>query len=223
MKLKCVLLFLIAVSTVSAANREQVDVISVEYPPYTSKKMDGYGDVIRLMNIYAQEHLKVDIKPRFLPPARADKVIQDGHWCLSTYPPKQNYKGAKFVPLSDERVVLTLIRVTRNEAFEWNELSEFEGKYVALLRSKTQTALQAKMIEAGLRLVYVGNLEQGLSMLLKQRVDFVLGDKKIMMESKVGQLNKEKLQISTSALHEADIGFFYNTTCQNKIFGTLAP
>lgn len=223
MKLKCVLLFVIVVSNVSATNRAQVDVISVEYPPYTSKHMDGYGDVIRLMSAYAKEHLKVDIKPRFLPPARADKEIQDGYWCLSTYPPKQNYKGAKFVPLSDERVGLTLIRVTRNEAFEWEDLSVYEGKYVALLRSKTQTVLQSKMVEAGLRLVYVGTMEQGLSMLLKQRVDFVLGDQKTITESTVAQLNKDKLQISTSTLHEAGVGFYYNTKCQTKLFGTLAP
>lgn len=220
MKIKVMLLFCAFVAVASASQKEQVDVISVEYPPYTSKHMEGFGDVTQLLSAYARENFVVDIKPRFLPTARADKVIQDGQWCLSTYPPKQQNQDATFVSLSSETVILTLIRVRKDEVFKWSDLSEFEGAYVAVLRTKKQTALQKQMIDAGLRVVHIGQVEQGLLMLLKQRVDFVLGDQKTIMETEVGQKNKKQLQISETPLLEAGVGFYYNKECQNRLFGT---
>lgn len=223
MKIKIILLFCAFVAVASASQKEQVDVISVEYPPYTSKDMEGFGDVTQLLSAYARENFIVGIKPRFLPTARADKVIQDGRWCLSTYPPKHQNPDARFVSLSSETVILTLIRLTKNEVFKWSDLSEYEGAYVAMLRTKKQTALQKQMIDAGLRVVYIGEPEQGLLMLLKQRVDFVLGDVKTIMETEVGQKNKAQLQISETPLLEAGVGFYYNIKCQSKLFGTLDP
>lgn len=223
MKIKVMLLFCVVVATATASQKEQVRVISVEYPPYTSKHMDGYGNVTRLLSEYAADNLAVDVIPRFVPPARAHKIIQDGDWCLSTYPPKRNAKKARFVPLSNEKVILTLIRLTKNEAFEWQQLSDLEGGVVAIMRTKTQSLVQKEITNSGLKLVYVGTVEQGLSMLLKRRVDFVFGDKNVILNTKVGQENKKKLQISNTSLYEANIGFFYNIDCEAELFGSTPP
>lgn len=204
-----------------ATEKEKIEVVSVEYPPYASKHLEGYGSVFRLMSEYASENLLVDLLPSFVPPARADKMMEDGDWCLSIYPPKKGDTSARFVSLSSDTVKLKLIRLAQRDNFEWSQLSELKGKSTAILRSKTPNTLQKKLTEAGVTLVYVGTVEQGLLMLLKKRVDFAFGDQSAMLGSKIGQKNIEKLQISQSSLHEAKIGFFYNTACEAKIFGSL--
>lgn len=219
MIIRSLLIFCLFIPTVSAIQKEQVKLITVEYPPYISEHVDGYGDVFKLISEYAAENLIVDISPNFLPPARAQKMIEDGNWCLSTYSIRLKGTDAKFITLSDETVTLTLIRLTQSEKFQWTELSELKGKRVAMLRSYTKGLLQTNFTEAGLDIVSVGTIEQGLSMLLLNRVDLVFGDQKIITNSKFGQENKAKLQISETSLHEAKIGFFYNIDCEKKIFG----
>jgi polar amino acid transport system substrate-binding protein len=55
-------------------------------------------------------------------------------------------------------------------------------------------------------------------MLIHKRVDYAFGDNTAIKQTTIGKDNKNKLQFSKSSLLEAQVGFFYNTLCELKLF-----
>lgn len=218
MKSFLLLFVLLGTSCFAATEKQAVDVIAIDYPPYTSPDSPGYGSSFVLLTKYAQSHLRVSLKPKFLPPARANLLIKEKSWCLSFYPPSEESTTARFVSLSANTVRLGLYRLTRAEPFQWQSLNELKGKMVALLRPKSMGKLQHSLIDAGLELVYVESVSQGLQLVLKQRVDYAFGDDLILSSSGLSKVQKQKLQFSQSAIHEAKVGFFYNLACESTLF-----
>lgn len=212
------LLSLICFSSFSGNERIKVDVIAVDYPPYTSPQLLGYGSNFSLLSQYAQSHLRVSLTPLFLPPARANRVINDGHWCMSFYPPRKDNKFARFVPLSDSIVKMGFYRLRKKDSFHWTDLKELSGKIVALLRPNVIGKMHQGFIDAGLQIVYVESVEQGLHLVLKNRVDYAFGDSLVLSDSNLSDVQMKKLQFSESSVYDAKIGFFYNIKCQEKIF-----
>lgn len=210
----------VVTATVNAEQRQTVELIAVEYPPYTSEHVEGYGSVVQLVSKYAEQNFSVDILPRFYPPARAQKLIAEGDWCLSLYPPQKTNLGARFIPLSDETVALTLFRLKQSTPFKWEKLSELKGKSVAMLRSGTPSSTFSQLTDAGLTVVYVESVEQGLRLILKSRVDFAFGDEQALLGIQLGEKNRAKLQLAETSLQEARVGVFYNINCEAKL---LAP
>ncbi|MBU2972107.1 hypothetical protein KO527_22475 [Pseudoalteromonas sp. C2R02] len=150
--------------------------ISIEYPPFTSNDINGYGINFKLLEKYATDNFKTPYQPLFVPPARAQKLMRTSDWCISFYPPKPNDKYAKFLPLSDEVIKLGLYRLKNYKPFEWQQLSELKNKSVALLRPSKEGPIHQQLIEAKMKLVFVETVEQGLSMLIHKRVDYAFGD-----------------------------------------------
>lgn len=74
-----------------------------------------------------------------------------------------------------------------------------------------------KMLEdAGLKLVHLETVEQGIHMLLAGRVDYAFGDNtSLETYSHIERVNT--LQFSDVSLSEYPIGFYYNTDCQSKL------
>jgi len=199
-------------------SKQSIDVIAIEYPPFTSNYINGYGINFNLLEKFATYNFKTTFQPLFVPPARAQKLMQTDDWCLSFYPPKPNDKYAKFQPLSEEVVKLGLYRLKNHMPFEWQSLSELKGKSVALLRPSKQGPIHRQLINAQMKLIFVETVEQGLSMLLHGRVDYAFGDNTAIKQTVIGKENKSKLQFSKSTLLEAQVGFFYNTRCEHKLF-----
>lgn len=199
-------------------SKQNIDVITIEYPPFTSNYINGYGINFKLLEKYATHKFKTTYQPLFVPPARAQKLLLTNDWCMSFYPPKPNDKNAKFQPLSNEIVKLGLYRLKSNRAFEWQSLSELKNKSVALLRPSKVGLIHQQLIDAQMKLVFVETVEQGLSMLLHKRVDYAFGDNTSINQTAIGMDNKERLQFSKSSLLEAQVGFFYNTHCEHKLF-----
>ncbi|PKG82112.1 hypothetical protein CXF85_14515 [Colwellia sp. 75C3] len=212
------LLCLLCFFVFSADERLNVDVIAVDYPPYTSSKLTGDGSSFILLSKYAQSNFSVSLTPFFLPPARANRVIKDGYWCLSFYPPREGNKVARFVSLSDNVVSMGFYRLRKKEGFHWTELKELKGKIVALLRPDVIGKMHQNILDAGLQMVYVESIEQGLQLVLKNRVDYAFGDNLVLSETNLSEVQKQKLQFSESSVHEAEIGFFYNIECKDKLF-----
>jgi polar amino acid transport system substrate-binding protein len=212
------LLCLLSFSSLSANERLNIDVIAVDYPPYSSPKLPDYGSSFSLLNKYAQSNFRMSVKPLFLPPARANKIIQDGHWCLSFYPPAADNDFSRFVPLSDSIVSIGFYRLRQQERFYWTELNELSGKTVTLLRTNTINKLHQRFLDAGLKVVYVESIAQGLKLVLKNRVDYAFGDNLVVTKIQLSETQRQKLQFSESAVHEAKVGFFYNIKCEDKLF-----
>ncbi len=200
---------------------EAIEVIAVEYPPFTSQEINDFGISFVYLEKYAKKNFKVAISPLFVPPARAQKIVGSQKWCLSFYPPKPGYKNAKFEPLSKDIVSFGLYRLKPSkpsEPFKWQNLSELKGKYLAILRSNKNSAFYHQFSDAGLKLIFVETTEKGLSLLLHKRVDLAFGDSQMLEQNQLGKLNEGKLQLSENVIHQAQIGFFYHIDCRAKLF-----
>jgi len=209
---------LLCLSNSYANERLNIDVIAVNYPPYTSPDAADYGSSFSFLTKYAKSHFRVPITPLFLPPARANKVIKDGQWCLSFYPPSNDNKLSRFVPLSDDIVSIGFYRLKEQNRFHWSKLEELSGKVVALLRANAIGKMHQRFIDAGMQLVYVESIEQGLELVLRKRVDYAFGDNLSLPETHFSDDEKRKLQFSESAFYTTKVGFFYNSECEDKLF-----
>ena len=201
-----------------AYERPNIDVIAVNYPPYTSPDAADYGSSFSLLTQYAQSHFRVSLTPMFLPPARANRIIKDGHWCLSFYPPSSDNKLSQFVPLSDDIVSIGFYRLKEQDRFHWSKLEELSGKMITLLRANKVGKMHQRFIDAGIQLVYVESVEQGLQLVLKKRVDYAFGDNLALSETSFSDDEKGRLQFSESSFYSTKIGFFYNSECEKKLF-----
>ena len=195
-----------------------VDVIAVEYPPYTSSTEPHFGKSFELLSAYAQKHFHLPITPMFLPPARANRIVKESNWCLTFYPPPQGHDLAKFVPLSNEIVRFGFYRLLQPGIFQWQSLNELNGKLVALLRPNVKGQLHQDLINAGINLVFVESVEQGIQLLLKRRVDYAFADNSALSQSSISDRDKSTLQFSKSSVLSANVGFFYNTQCKDRLF-----
>lgn len=60
-----------------AENKRVIEVIAIEYPPFTSSKADNQGIAFELLRAHNQES-NISWQANFLPPARAHKLINLG-------------------------------------------------------------------------------------------------------------------------------------------------
>jgi polar amino acid transport system substrate-binding protein len=118
----------------NACAQDLVKVIAVEYPPFSTTESETFGIVFDHLKPYAETHFKAPYEPYFLPPARAQLVIEQGDWCVSFYPPHKTNENAKFVPLSPEHVKLGLYRLEQATRFNYESLSELSGSVAMLGR-----------------------------------------------------------------------------------------
>lgn len=201
------------------AEGEAVDVLAIEYPPFTGMGLPGHGLSFRLLQAYAQKHMKVDVRPKFLPPARVQVLLREGEWCLSFYPPKgNNVELSGFMPLSDQWVDLGLFRRARTDRFFWNELEDLHGGKVAIFRTATLGKLHTRFWQAGLDLVFIDHLEQAFKLLINNRVDYVFADRFAAENVSYAQKYLTELQFGETILTKTRVGFFYNVSCASKIF-----
>jgi polar amino acid transport system substrate-binding protein len=203
----------------NACAQELVKVIAVEYTPFSTTESETFGIVFDHLKPYAETHFKAPYEPYFLPPARAQLVIEQGDWCVSFYPPHKTNENPKFVPLSPEHVKLGLYRLEQATRFNYESLSELSGS-VAMLRSNTLGSTPKMLEDAGLELVHLEKIEQGIHMLLAGRVNYAFGDSSTLKTyAHIDNINK--LQFSEIPIYEARIGFFYNTDCEAALFKQL--
>lgn len=195
-----------------------VDVLSIEYPPFTGSNLPENGLSFRLLRAYAQEHMKVDVRPRFLPPARAQVLLRDAKWCLSFYPPKNAADLSGFIPLSDQRVDLGLFRRAQSAPFGWTDLKELAGGKLAIFRTPTLGALHRQLGNAGLELVFIDHLEQGFKLLINNRVDYVFADRATVNNLGYTRANVHLFQFGETLLSKTQVGVFYNKACASMLF-----
>ena len=196
-------------STTGFAN-PPVDVIAVEYPPFSSSDIPGGGLTFDLLRRQYAESFSV--KPLFLPPARAAKLIASNQWCASFYPPGEQVPALKWT-LSDHTIKIGLYRLKQDMLFAWTKLSELSGS-VALLRSRTESPFARQFIDAGLDIVWVETPDQGIEMLLKQRVNYSMGDDQLSSRYQNHSIAKNMLQFSDTVLIETPVVLFTHPSCE---------
>lgn len=220
MKLFCYLILFIL--SFDAFSKSKVKVLAIEYPPFlSSSESKNFGTNFTLLKEYAANNFKVEFEPWIVPPARAQLILENGGWCLSFYPPKETDPKARFIALSDQYVHLGLLKVAEEGEFTYNSLSALQGS-VAIIRSNALGPLHKLIEGAGLELVHLETVEQGIKMLLAGRVDYAFGDNTtINTYTEIEGIHT--LQFSSIPSLETQIGFFYNTGCEEELFKKSPP
>ncbi|MCW3172082.1 type 2 periplasmic-binding domain-containing protein [Shewanella subflava] len=208
-------LFLAAIFVAPHSYAQAINVIALEYPPYLTENQPEHGTAYdKLAQVFI--HSPVSIHPQFLSPARAHNRVDQGQWCLSFYPPITPGKDHVLVPLLKEKIELKLFRLAEPEVFIGNELS---GKVVAQLRMQMLKGVAKEFVDAGAKLVLVDTLEQGVNLLLKNRVDYVYGDMNAIYYAteKIG-FPSALIQDSALVLRSFPIGVWVNKQCEDSNF-----
>lgn len=190
-----------------------IDVVAVEYPPFTTILREDGGVAFALLE-KASEKIQLKLNPLFLPPARASAVIESGDWCASFYPPIAKDKSEQ-ISLSDKHVKIGLIRRKADSTFAWERLDEFRGNSVAILRTSDESPFKHRFTEAGMNVVQVETIHSAIQMVLLGRTDFAMSDN--VTYAGLEQTNKKLLEISSTSLLSTPITLFWNQECGIEI------
>ncbi len=208
----CVLLFFQIVFQSRLYATTVVEVLAVEYPPFTSSKVESNGVSFRLLKQRLETVDQFQIKPLFLPPARLQQKIKKGDWCLSFYPVPATDK-TRFLALAEQQFKIGLYHKLDDPLINWTQLEELKGYRVALLRSDRSSQLYQRFVRSGLKPMFVDEISQGLRMLQMGRVEVALGDEHLKSYVWVELNNLEGIGFADTALFQSQIGIFVNQDC----------
>jgi polar amino acid transport system substrate-binding protein len=183
-----------------------IDVLAVDYPPFTSPESKGNGIAFELLeNALGQKG--ITWKATYAPPARAASIIRKGEWCASFYPVVDEFDSVRVV-LSKGKVTIGLVRKKEDSVFKWIALRSLTGNSVAILRTRKNSPFVQQFIDAGLEVLFVENTEIGIKFVEEELVDYALSD-----NLSFAQLNKKDLEFSQTSILTTPITLYVNPTC----------
>lgn len=192
---------------------KEVDVLAVEYPPYTTQNGDDLGISFRILDEYLHGRAEVQINPLFLPPARLQSLIARGQWCASFYPAPVENENVVFLELKPEPLKIGLYHRFNDPLINWTSLEQLKGYKVALLRANTNTQFFQNIVQSGVKPVFVDTVEQGIRMLESERVDAAMGDELLKNHMEALFNRPLAIRLSKTEIVTAKIGIFLNTKC----------
>lgn len=207
-------IFLVLTLLVSALplRAKTVDVIAIEYPPFTSSETEGNGVAFELLEKVLGEE-GIVWRAAYAPPARAASIIAKGDWCASFYPVAEELDSISVV-LSNSEVTIGLVRkkgLTHekvNSPFKWKTLASLAGSSVALLRTRQNSSFVQQFFDAGIEVRFVESKEIGIKYVEEGFVDYAISD-----NISFSQLNKENLEFSQSSILTTPVTLFMNPGC----------
>jgi polar amino acid transport system substrate-binding protein len=197
-----------------------LDVIAVEYPPYTTPDRADDGLVFqRLRSWLASRNLPIKINARFLPPARAQHAVNSSDWCMALYPPSKNTPHL-FRKISRTNIVMGFVRRKTSEPFSWDGPTYFKGSRIALLRTLSLSDPWIPYQEAGAKFVFVEAMEQAMIMVLKGRADYAVADSGGLEAFNRSAPADHQLELSSKPVQEFAVGVYLSARCRD-ILGSL--
>lgn len=215
-RITLILCFLCTLNAYSSVHK--VDVIAIDYPPFTSAALSNNGLAFELLNRRLSHLNLIEFRARYLPPARAQTELTKPDWCLSFYPPVSS-EFIERIPLSEDKVLLGF--VSKQKLVNWQNFNFFKRKRLAMLRATITEGMQGRLKQAGATIVPVETVEQGINLLLKGRVDFAFTDNMSFLEKQKTNKEYAQLAFANTSLLEVQLGVYFNTQC--KYAGLLAP
>lgn len=194
-----------------------IEVIAVEYPPFTSSQMYNDGLVFELLRDYYPLPESWQYKSYFVPPARAQHIVEQNAWCISIYPPAALSDHIKFVALGGQEVKLGFAVHTNTALEQWKSVPSLEGKVVALLRAKTPTEVERMLEEKKATVLYLENVEQGVDMLYRHRVDLAFIDHITFAQLRKSHEDWHDIGFADDILRSVPVGVFYNSQCEHRL------
>jgi polar amino acid transport system substrate-binding protein len=209
LKILCLSVIFIASPVWALKNDNIVDVIAVEYPPFTTNNNPDGGIAFKLLNDFTSNN-KIIWNPLFLPPKRAYKTIKSGNWCASFYPVQGNNNFKKY-ELDKGTIKIGLIQLAKPSPFIWSSLDELEGKSVAMLRTGSKSRLSMRFQNSNMNIVYVETIQAAIMMVILGRTDMAMIDN--ISFSKIESKYKNQLQLSKKPIFETQISIYINNRC----------
>lgn len=189
-----------------------VDVIAIEYPPFTSSEIEGNGVAFELLEKVLGEE-GIVWRATYAPPARAASIIAKGDWCASFYPVAEEFDSVSVV-LSKSEVTIGLVRKKRlthekaNSPFKWKTLGSLAGSSVALLRTRQNSPFAQQFFDAGIEVLFVESKEIGIKYVEEGFVDYAISD-----NISFSQQNNSNLEFSQSSVLTTPVTLFMNPAC----------
>ncbi|CCQ12542.1 hypothetical protein PALB_34810 [Pseudoalteromonas luteoviolacea B = ATCC 29581] len=192
-----------------------LDVIAVEYPPFTSQSLNADGILFEMLQEQYSLPIGWSYRSYFLPPARAQQLVESNDWCLSFYPPQGINELIDFLPLGREFVTLGFIVLKGSELDTWQMLPSLAGRSVTLLRNSIETPTYHQLVEANATVVFVEKTEQGIELLAKGRVDMAFSDDYSFHALQKTNADWANLTFASSILRRASVGVYINRACES--------
>ncbi|GHF11232.1 hypothetical protein GCM10017044_01200 [Kordiimonas sediminis] len=191
-----------------------LQVIAVEYPPYTTSKSPSGGlSFDRLNSFITSKGLPIQVDALILPPGRLQLCQERGEWCAAFYPPPENqHENVRLIELG-EKVLLGLYRLKEETPFTWQHLEDLKGKHVAIMRQDKNSRFNQALLEAGIHLMSVESNMNSFRLVLNGRADYAFGDNLSLESTPLSSDDKARLQFSETKLMEVNIGMFINSEC----------
>lgn len=190
---------------------EPVDVLAVEYPPFTSRAESNGGLAFSMLQAAYPD---LSFKPLWVPPKRAYQMMQNNQWCMSFYPAPEGITAQK-IQLSTNQVTIGLIRLRKPEPFSWHDLIELQGNTIAVLRTGKNSKFARQFLDVGIQLIETETIQQAAELVLLQRVNIAIFDN--FNFSHLPPETREKLQFSATYLLQMPISIYTNPNCQQQL------
>ncbi|GGQ03829.1 hypothetical protein [Shewanella litoralis] len=191
---------------------QDIDVIAFEYPPYLTQNAADQGEAaVLLQRAFAYSALSPTVT--FVSSSAAQKQLKSNNWCLSFLPPQTPSAQHLQVILADKTIPLMLFRLAEPQVFIGNEL---KNKVIAHLPISLDDRKVRSFADAGAKLQLVDTIEQGLSLLLEQKVDYVYGDQQ-GINFAANKLNFPAMLLQDSAMvfYQFPMAVWLNTQCES--------
>lgn len=194
-------------------DKPQIEVLAIEYPPFTSQGLNDLGVSFNKLNKLIGAEFSIE--PVFLPPSRAQFTLNNDQWCLSFYPRSNDESDSVQFRLFEDEMKLTLIHAKQDTPLQWRSLSDLAGQSLAVLRVQAQNPFLKQFSQAGIKLVYVESVEITLQMVLKSRTDFALGDNISLKYFQEHNPIYESLAMSDTSIKTTRLMIEANPNCQH--------
>jgi len=197
------------ISFLSFSQENTVEVIAVEYPPFTTLDSDDDGLAFKLLRRKNAEQ-GFTWQPLFLPPGRAIRVINSDQWCASFYPPTSTLDYSTYI-LDKNPIQIGLVRKKQVAEFSWQSFDDIKQFKVGLLRSDKNSIFIKSFTDAGIDVFFLESVDIGVKMVLADRLDYAILDNRTF--DALSSETKNKLQLSTTHLLETQISIYINNKC----------
>ncbi len=154
------------------ATAEDLQVVTLEYPPYASSTLKENGWAWKVVQ-EASARGKIDAKLTFMPWARALEETKKGNMD-ALYLANKNPEREKWAVFSDKvGAVISVMWVQKEKGVTFNSMEDLKALNVVALRASTQIKW---MEENGINVTAMTDIEQGLLRLKAGRVDVLVAD-----------------------------------------------
>lgn len=179
-------------------------VCAIEYPPYTSSNMEGYGISFEILK-EALRHTDFEIVPSFFPTGRAFEELKTGYYHINLYNTPSVEELGKYKRVDTHSVLYTFFYNKDFNNVEWDDLEDLKGLRLGSIRVKNKETIRDELLDAGIIPVQTDSLVQIFSMLKQGHIDIALAVDLTAMEvlrnlypddSSIVQTKKEYMRIA---------------------------